>query len=269
MDIDLLDKIVQAFTYKNFINSIFYIFLVYILQRILKSLIKRSIAKYSISSVRRIESIKQLINYVAYICIFLLVSSSFGVNLNYLFTSAAAFLVVIGLALQETFKNFISGVFLLFEGTVSPGDRLLYKDSIVSVKRVGLRTTLLKSVTGESIIVPNANLLANDITSFSADKTTKFHSLNVSVDYDSDLKKVESVLLDIFTSDSRLVKENKPIIRLTNLGDFSLDYKITFSIKDIKNILNLKSDLNKKIIEEFRKNKITIPFPTSNEIRVK
>ena len=108
-------------------------------------------------------AINQILKYVIYVFAILIALRSLGIDMTIIMGGAAALLVGIGLGLQQTFNDFFSGLVLLFERTVSIGDILYIDGKAATVKKIGLRSSIIEPADSQSIIVPNSKLVNNSV----------------------------------------------------------------------------------------------------------
>ena len=120
-------------------------------------------------------SLFQIIKYFVWIVAILIVLEELGVKLNALLAGSAALLVGIGLGLQTTFNNFVSGIILLFEGSIHVGDVLEIDDDVVQIEKIGLRTSKAIDRDFISVIIPNSLITSNKVVNWShQDRKTRF-----------------------------------------------------------------------------------------------
>ena len=203
----------------------------------------------------------QIVKYLIWIITTLLILDTLGLKLNVILAGSAALLVGIGLGLQNTFNDFISGIILLFEGTIRVGDILEIEDDIVRIQSIGLRTS--ETINRDDIItiLPNSLITTNKVINWShQSKKTRF-KISIGVAYGSNVDLVTTILHDSAIENTE-VKDKKSItVRFVNFGVSSLDFELFFFSRNIFRIENVKSDIRKIINRKFIENKITIPFP--------
>ena len=208
-------------------------------------------------------AISQILRYVIYTLAILSSIQVLGFNLTVIWGGAAALLVGIGLGLQQTFTDLISGIFMLVERGVNVGHILQVGDRIGKVKKIGFRASEI--VTRENIVllIPNSKLVADTVINWSHNDADVRFEVDVGVAYGSDTELVEQLLSKIANEHEFVLKTPKPIIRFVTFGDSSLNFKILFwaSSDHFLIIEDVKSDLNYAIDKAFRKHNITIPFP--------
>ena len=132
--------------------------------------------------------------YVIWIFTILIILDTIGIKLNVLLAGSAALLVGVGLGLQNTFNDFISGIILLFEGSIKVGDILEIDNDVVKIQIIGLRTSEAMNRDDIVIILPNSLITTNKVINWShQSKKTRFR-INVGVAYGSDVDLVLEIL---------------------------------------------------------------------------
>ena len=206
-------------------------------------------------------AINQLVKYIVFIIAIFLVFDNLEIKMTVVWGGLAALLVGIGLGLQQTFNDLLSGIMLLFERSVEVGDVVEVDGLIGSVKKIGLRASIVESRENVSVIVPNSKLVTNNVVNWSHyDDKVRFN-VKVGVAYGSDTQKVKSLLLKVATNSISVLDYPSPFVRFVNFGDSSLDFELHFWSRNLMFIENTKSDLRFEIDQIFRENDITIPFP--------
>lgn len=183
---------------------------------------------------------------------------------------AGALSVGIGLGLQSIVNNFVSGLILLIEKPIRPGDRINVDGIEGFVKKIRVRSTQLISPAREDIIVPNSDLITRRVTNYVfSDKHCRI-ICEVGVAYGSDTHLVQKVLLDIANNHDEIIKtsRNKPIVLFRSFADNSLIFQLVCLIKDVDKKSQVESDLNFAIDEAFRKHHIDMPYP-QRELHIK
>jgi small-conductance mechanosensitive channel len=203
----------------------------------------------------------QIIKYIGWVIAIGFVLETVGVKLTVLIASSAALLVGVGLGLQQTFNDIISGIILLSERSIKIDDVLEIDGDVVKIQSIGLRTSKGLNRDDISIIIPNSLITTNKVINWShQSKKTRF-KIDVGVAYGSNVDLVikvleESTLAHPDISDKALVEA-----RLVNFGNSSLDFQVLFFSKNIFRISKVKSEIRKIICRKLEENKITIPFP--------
>lgn len=208
-----------------------------------------------------LHSLFQITKYVIWIFAILIILDTIGLKLNVLLAGSAALLVGIGLGLQNTFNDFISGIILLFEGSIKVGDILEIDNDVVKIQKIGLRTSEVINRDDIVIILPNSLITTNKVINWShQSKKTRFR-INVGVAYGSDVDLVLEILQKSALEHPEIRDRSSINARFLNFGNSSLDFELLFFSKNIFRIENVKSEIRKIINRKFIENNITIPFP--------
>ena len=206
-------------------------------------------------------AINQLLKYIIYIVAVFFAIESLGVKMTVIWGGMAALLVGVGLGLQQTFNDLLSGILLLFERSVEVGDVLKVGEMIGTVKRIGLRTSIIETRYNETIIVPNSKLVTNNVVNWSHEDEKVRFVVSVGVAYGSDTEKVKSILMQMAKDNIYVLGKPMPTVRFVAFGESSLDFELLFWSRNFIVIEDIKSDLRFAIDQAFRENDIVIPFP--------
>ncbi len=208
-------------------------------------------------------AINQILKYVIYvIAVLFALQNSLHVNLSILLGGAAALMVGIGLGLQQTFNDLISGIILLFERTIEVGDIVeIAGGTIGTVTKIGIRTSSLQVRDNISIIVPNSKFIGENIINWSHNDDKVRFKISIGVAYGSDTQLVKESLLKVAKENTNVLNRPAPTVWFVDFADSSLNFELLFWSKNLWRIEAVKSDLRFQIDEEFRKQNIEIPFP--------
>ncbi|NRA98983.1 MAG: mechanosensitive ion channel [Rhodobacteraceae bacterium] len=193
------------------------------------------------------------------------VLSQFGIQTTSLAALVGAAGLAVGLALQGTLSHLASGVMLVMFRPFKVGDFVVVGGQMGTVDEIALFTTKLTTVDNVAIIVPNGDVFSGVITNYSANDTRRCDMV-FGVSYDADLKKAEEVIWKIVNADERVMKDPEPFVKVTNLGDFSVDFTLRLWC-NAADYWDLKFNTTRAIKDEFDAAGIDIPFPTSIEIQ--
>lgn len=206
-------------------------------------------------------AINRLISYFIYVFAILTALHFLQINMTVFWGGLAALLVGVGLGLQQTFNDLFSGLLLLFERGIEVGEILEIDGKVGSLKKIGLRTSVIESRDNVTIIVPNSKLVVNNVINWSHyDDKVRF-KVNVGVAYGTDTAIVKKILLDTAKEHSFVLKFPGPSVRFTDFGNSSLDFELLFYSKNFTIIEDIKSDIRFEIDRKFREGGIEIPFP--------
>jgi len=209
----------------------------------------------------RIDSFVQIQKYVIWFIALLVCFKIFKVDLTSFVVSASAILVVLSFGLQGLFADFISGIIILFDGTIKSNDIIEVGDTIGKVEKITLRNTTLITRDDYTIIMPNRKFIAENVTNWSYNNNIMRFSVKVGVAYGSDTKLVSKLMMNSAESHSLVSKQRKGFVGFKNFGDSALEFELYFWTTEIFRIEIVKSDLRFMIDKAFRENGITVPFP--------
>jgi len=182
-----------------------------------------------------------------------------GIQTTSLIAVLGAASLAIGLALQGSLANFAAGVLLIIFRPFKVGDYVECAGTAGAVDEMQIFTTQLKSPDNKKIIIPNAKLLGDVITNYSAQETRRV-DLVIGVSYSDDLQKVEKVLTDILSQDERVLKDPAPTIAVLELADSSVNFAVRPWVKT-GDYWNVYFALTKNIKMRLDAEGIAIPFP--------
>lgn len=184
-----------------------------------------------------------------------------GINLAGLFAAGAVFAVGLGFAAQNIFENFASGVILLAERTIKPGDILEVDGDVVEVQTMGFRATVVRTRDEEDLILPNTLLVQNKVINYTLrDRIYRLRS-PVGVEYGSDMKQVMEVLRDCATAVPWRMKDHDPVVLLRAFGDSSVNFEVSVWVDDPWRMPRLESELNQAIWWALKGADVRIAFP--------
>ena len=219
----------------------------------------------------RRESMYLLIKYVAWTLAVAMAVQALGVRITLLLAGSAALLVGLGLGVQQIFNDIVSGVFLLFEGTIRLNDIIEVDGMVCQVKEISLRTSRVETRDDVILIVPNHKFINDNVINWSRQpaRHARFQ-VSVGVSYEADPEQVREVLLQCMARQDDIVQEepNTPLVRFTGFGDSSLEFDLLFWSQRIFRVEKLKSDLRFDVFASLKRAGIVIPYP-QRDIHVK
>lgn len=207
-----------------------------------------------------------LARYTILVFAIIFVLARFGVQTTSLVALVGAAGLAIGLALQGTLSNLAAGIMLLGFRPFKVGDYIEAAGESGTVVSIRLFTLELVSSDNIQITVPNGDVWSSSIMNYSHYETRRTE-LVFGVSYDSDLKKAESILHDLVDSDPRSHTDPAPFIKVTNLGDSSVDFTMRVWT-DRGDFWDYRCDMKRSVKEAFQAGGIDIPFPTITQIQI-
>ena len=188
--------------------------------------------------------------------------SAVGVDLTALSVLGGALGVGLGFGLQKLAANYVSGFVILFERSLRIGDTVRVDTFEGVVADIKTRYTLIRSLSGRESIVPNEKLITERIENLSLADPRILLSTDVTVGYESDVDLVQKILLEAATGTTRVIADPEPAARLVKFGADGLEFTLQFWIADPGNgQMNVKSDVNLRILKGLREAGIEIPSP--------
>ena len=190
-----------------------------------------------------------------------------GIDLTALAFFGGAFGLAIGFGLQKTFGNLISGILLLLDKSIKPGDVISVSDqagneSVGQIRKIGIRAISVITRDQTEHLIPNENLMVNQVVNWSYSSRDVRVKAPVGVTYDSDLKLVTKLLYQAVNETPRVLKRPKPRVNVMEFGDNSVNFEVRFWIEDPEEgLANIRSDVYMRIWELFQENEVEIPFP--------
>ena len=190
-----------------------------------------------------------------------------GIDLTALAFFGGAFGLAIGFGLQKTFGNLISGILLLLDKSIKPGDVISVTDqagneAVGQIRKIGIRAISVITRDQTEYLIPNENLMVNQMINWSYSSKDVRVKAPVGVSYDSDLEKVRELLYQAVDETGRVLKRPKPRVNLMEFGDNSVNFELRFWIRDPEEGLsNIRSDVYMRVWELFKEHDIEIPFP--------
>ncbi|GGK59070.1 MULTISPECIES: mechanosensitive ion channel family protein [Flavobacteriaceae] len=206
-------------------------------------------------------AIFQIIKYVLYVIAIAFILESIGIKITILLAGSAALLVGVGLGLQQTFNDIISGLILLTERSIKINDILEVDGDIVKIETIGLRTSKALNRDDISIIIPNSLITTSKVINWSHQSQKARFKIDVGVAYGSDVDLVIKILEESAFEHPEVFNRELVEARLMNFGNSSLDFQLLFFSKNIFRIGKAKSDIRRIINKKFAENNISIPFP--------
>ena len=250
--------------YKIQVYSLVIVVLIFLITKIITWIIKKALfrkqrlKKYDKGST---YAIYQIIKYVIWVIAIGLALETIHIKVTVLIAGSAALLVGIGLGLQQTFNDVVSGIILLGERSIKIGDILEIDGDIVKIQHIGLRTSKGLNRNEISIIIPNSLITTNKVINWSHQaKKTRFR-INVGVAYGSDVDLVMKILEESALAHPQISDKFQIEARFVEFNNSSLDFQVLFFSENVFRIEKVKSDIRKIINRKFIENGIRIPFP--------
>lgn len=226
--------------------------------RALRNATKKMMAKGNVD--------ETLISFVGNLTYITLLAFVIIAALNQLGIQTTSFIAVIGaaglaigLALQGSLANFAAGVLMIIFRPFKAGDYIEGAGVAGTVEEIQIFATQLKTPDNKTIIVPNAKMMGDNITNYSA-KDTRRVDMVIGVGYGDDLKKVREILEDILAKDDRFLEDPAPTIGVLELGDNSVNFAVRPWVKK-EDYWGAYFDVTETVKRRFDEEGISIPYP--------
>ncbi len=210
------------------------------------------------------DAMTTIIGYILFIIALLAGLSVAGFDFGNIAIIAGALSVGIGFGLQNIVNNFVSGLILLFERPIRKGDWIEVGGTEGYVKDIHIRSTIIQTFDRSDVIVPNSELISNQVTNWVLSSKSGRAIVPVGVAYGTDTEKVRDILLAIAEENENVSKSPlmpKPVVLFREFGDSSLNFELRVFLHSVDSRLSVISELNFAIDKAFRKEGIEIPFP--------
>jgi len=231
------------------------------ISKILQRGAARALKLRGITNEGTLATAKRLLHYVVMAIGIAVALETMGINLGALFAAGAIFAIGISFAMQNIAQNFVSGLILLLERTIKPGDILLVENRVVKVIRMGIRATIAQTLDNEEIIVPNSILVQSSVTNYTLGDSIYRLRTVVGVIYGSDMALVRRTLEATATRMPWRHQGRDPVIHMREFGDSSVNFEVSVWMEDPWHALRARSDLNEAIWWALKDAGITIAFP--------
>lgn len=209
----------------------------------------------------------QLAKYFIYTFALIISLQVIGFNLSVLLAGSAALLIGFGFGVQDIFRDMVSGLLLLFEGTIKVGDVIRINNPnsqepmVARVLKINVRTTKIESRDGNTLIIPNSVLTQNQVENWSfGSDLTRFH-IDVGVAYGSNTELIRELLKQSALAHPEVKKTKPVIVRMLNFGDNALELQLSFWADKSWQVELHKSEIRFEIDRLFRQHNVDIPFP--------
>ncbi|MEP3429222.1 MAG: mechanosensitive ion channel domain-containing protein [Roseibium sp.] len=256
---------VYAPVFMNAIKALIVLVIGWFLAGFLSSLTKRRIVAHE-----RIDDTiggfaASLVRWLVLLITLIAVLQLFGIEATSLVAVLGAGTLAIGLALQGTLSDIAAGVMLVIFRPYKIGQFVSIGGTSGTVKDLNIFVTELVTPDNVQIIMPNGQAWGAVITNFSAHSTRRL-DLTFGIDYGDDADKAIQIILDVAIADERVKRDPEPWVRLTNLGDSSVDLGVRLWC-DAGDYWELKFHMLKAVKEAFDAGGISIPYPHQVEIQ--
>ncbi len=231
--------------------------------RLTRSALRRITA---LDSTQRVLA-EKMATIVVWVATFFLGVDLLGIDLTTLAVFSGAFGLAIGFGLQKTFGNLISGIILLLDKSIKPGDVIAVSDptgqqTFGQIRKIGIRAISVVTRDEREYLIPNENLMINQVENWSYSSRNVRIQVNVGVSYDADMALAEKLMLEAAKQARRVLDTPPPTVWMNDFGDNSVNFVIHCWINDPEEgIGNVRSEVLKHLWGLFKEHGVEIPYP--------
>jgi small-conductance mechanosensitive channel len=229
-------------------------------------------ARLFIGKARRLDSTQKLlteklVGIAIWAAAILVGIDILGIDLTALAFFSGALGLAIGFGLQKTFGNLISGIILLMDRSIKPGDVIAVSDaagreSFGQIRKIGIRAISVVTRDRKEYLIPNENLMTNQVENWSYSSREVRVKAPVGVAYGADLDLAERLMMEAAAESPRVLASPAPKVLLMNFGSSSVEFEIRFWITDPEEgVSAVRSEVLKRAWHLFKENGIELPFP--------
>ena len=187
--------------------------------------------------------------------------SAVGINLSALAVFSGAVGVGIGFGLQKIIANFISGIILLVDKSVKPGDLVTIGDNTGRISAMMTRYISVAAGDGREFLIPNEDLVTQKVTNWTYTDKNTLVKVNFGTNYDADPHLVCKLAIDVAATAKRAIKGKPPNCLLTEFAEAGMKFSMTFWIADPDGMDNVKSEVMLALWDAFKREGIRVPYP--------
>ena len=212
---------------------------------------------------RLIPFLKRILKAIVIILSVIFVFNAWKINISPLLATAGIAGIAVGLAVKDSLSNILGGLQLVLDKTFKVGDKVqLESGELGVIMDVGLRSTKLRTYDNEVIYIPNGYLANTKIKNFTEPDLSIRASVSFGVEYGSDTKKVQKVVLEAIKKIENVIEQPEPVVLFLEMSDFSLDFVARAWVESYTDAYSTKLKMTDEIYNALNRANIGIPFPT-------
>lgn len=232
----------------------------YILYRLLRGLFTRVVSRFEFG--KTFESfLLMAIKYTVIVFALVTALDQIGYNITTLVAGLGIAGIAIGFAAKDTLSNIIAGIFIFWDKPFYIGDLVEIEGEYGEVQNITLRTTRIVTPDGRMISIPNQNIAANKITSYTMFPHLRL-DVNVTIDVEEPIDRARREMLEIIRGDERFLKDPKPVVTVEELGDYYTKLQLRVWLDDTYRHIPVRAELREKVKNALDRAGIVMPFET-------
>jgi small-conductance mechanosensitive channel len=230
--------------------------------RIIRQIISHSIQRSSGLDPTQKLLVDKLATIVIMVAAFFIGIDILGIDLTALAFFSGALGLAVGFGMQKTFGNLIAGIILLMDRSIKPGDVIAVGESFGWVNKIGVRAVSIITRDGKEHLIPNENLMTEEVENWSYSSLEVRVHIAVGVSYKCDIRLAQELMVEAALDCPRVLKTPRPKTLLDEFGDSSVNFDVRVWIEDPEEgVSNVRSDILNRVWWKFKENGIEIPFP--------
>lgn len=232
----------------------------YVLSRLLQKTVERILRLQSVE-IGSIRVARRLAHYAVMALGLAVGMQTVGINLSALFAAGAVFAVGLGFGMQNIAENFVSGVILLIEHTIKPGDVLEVQGEVVRVRQMGIRATIVRTRNEEELIVPNSKLVQSAVKNYTLGDPLYRVRAQVGVSYSCNVPQVRQLLEQCGEKFPDRVGSPHPVVQIKAFGNSTIDFEVSIWVDRPWDGPLIQSKLLEAMWLTLTEHHVTIAFP--------
>jgi small-conductance mechanosensitive channel len=257
-----------AISLGNVLEFFLIVWLAYLVSRFLRFVLQEDVYPRIDLAPGLSYAASSVLNYVILALGFVAALGVLGVDFSKVSLLAGAFSVGIGFGLQSVVNNFVSGLILLFERPIHVGDTVEVGELLGTVRRIGIRASVIHTYTGADIIVPNSQLVTDKVTNWTLSDRLRRVDLPVGLNYGADPKKVIELLEQVARAHPDVLREPAPHALFMGYGDSSINFELRVWPSSFSQWMQVRSDLATAVFDAVKAaTDMSFPFP-QREVRL-
>ncbi len=246
------------------IKSLFYILILFFTSRLILFWLKTLVSSTSIAG-RKLESalahtFSTIGSYLVWVIFIISALSLLGIPMSALTWIASGLSIGIGFGLKDIVSNFVSGLIILFGGSIKKGDTLQRNKLIGVVEDVSIRNTTMRALDNSMVIIPNSSFLKGEIVNLNFRDSRIRVAIPITLVPGSKIKKAKKVMLKIVKKHPKVLKDPEPSILFKRFGQLGLDFEIYFWVEKFEDQYTTESEIVDNLDQSFQDKKVKVSF---------
>jgi small-conductance mechanosensitive channel len=248
-------------TVATVITLVMVVVITFLVSRAVQRILTATLRRGGLEDEGTLRTITRLTHYAVLLVGFAVGLQVVGISLTTVFAAGAVVAVGVGFALQNILQNFVSGVILLAERSITEEDVLEVEGRVILVRKLGARATVAVTRDGHELIIPNSILVQSTVTNYTLTDAAYRVKATVGVAYDSDMDQVDATLHRAARAVPNRLDSRDPVVFMTEFGDSSVVWTVYVWAEKPWDAPVTASDLNRSIWRALKEDGITISFP--------